>query len=321
MKRLAVTILFTVAVSVISMAQTAGASGFEFLNLPYGSHAAALGGENISLAEDDASMAMHNPALLQNVSHKSVSLGYMSYMSGVSAFSANYAHAFTGNGTLGVLAQYVDYGTMKQTDVNNNITGDFKASDLAIGGQVGYNLGRDFVGGVTAKFIYSRLGEYTSTAVAVDLGVNYYNAQKDFSASLVARNLGGQISAYYEDFESLPFDLQAGVTKRLIGTPLRVSLTATDLHHLNYSLFDHLTIGADLLLSHQIYVAAGYNLRRVREMKIASKDEWGDDDSSSHGAGLSFGAGLQLDRFKLHVSYGKYHVSSSSLLVNASFNL
>jgi hypothetical protein len=51
-------------------------------------------------------------------------------------------------------------------------------------------------------------------------------------------------------------------------------------------------------------------------MKVASGD-----GESSHGAGLSFGGGLQLERFKLHVAYGKYHVSSTSLLFNLSYIL
>jgi len=47
----------------------------------------------------------------------------------------------------------------------------------------------------------------------------------------------------------------------------------------------------------------------------------GEDEESSHGAGLSFGAGLQLERFKVQLGYGKYHVSSSSLLVNVTYTL
>jgi hypothetical protein len=53
-------------------------------------------------------------------------------------------------------------------------------------------------------------------------------------------------------------------------------------------------------------------------MKIVSNDE---ERGSSHGAGLSLGGGVQLDRFKLNVAYGKYHVSSHSLLISASFVL
>ena len=56
---------------------------------------------------------------------------------------------------------------------------------------------------------------------------------------------------------------------------------------------------------------------RASEMKISS----GDESQSSHGAGLSFGGGLSLERFKLHVAYAKYHVSAPSLLVNVSYTL
>ena len=50
---------------------------YNFLRLPVSSHAAALGGENVSLIEDDVTLMHHNPALLQNVSDRSVALGYM----------------------------------------------------------------------------------------------------------------------------------------------------------------------------------------------------------------------------------------------------
>ena len=78
----------------------------------------------------------------------------------------------------------------------------------------------------------------------------------------------------------------------------------------------HFAIGADVLLGQSIYVAAGYNFRRASEMKISDAE-----GSSAHGAGLSLGAGLTLERFKLHVAYAKYHVSASSILINISYAL
>ena len=51
-------------------------------------------------------------------------------------------------------------------------------------------------------------------------------------------------------------------------------------------------------------------------MKIQSSDS-----QSSHGAGLSLGAGVNLERFKLNVAYGKYHVSSSALMINVAYCL
>ena len=77
-----------------------------------------------------------------------------------------------------------------------------------------------------------------------------------------------------------------------------------------------MTLGADVFLGQNIYIAGGYNFRRADEMKISE----GEGDSS-HGAGLSIGGGLQLQRFKLNVAYAKYHVSASSLLINATYSL
>ena len=53
-------------------------------------------------------------------------------------------------------------------------------------------------------------------------------------------------------------------------------------------------------------------------MKI-SNGNVGED--SSHGAGFSFGGGINLERFHLNVAYGKYHVSSNSLLINVNYKL
>ena len=124
------------------------------------------------------------------------------------------------------------------------------------------------------------------------------------------------MKAYDDDFERIPFDLQIGVSKRLAAAPLRFHFTMSRLTDWNDGIGRHIAIGADLLLGQSIYLAAGYNFRRASEMKISDSD-----GSSAHGAGLSLGAGLQLERFKLHIGYGKYHVSASSLLINISYAL
>ena len=205
---------------------------------------------------------------------------------------------------------------MKEVDENNVQTGDFSASDLSINAMFAYQLGKRFVGGITAKFIYSSIASYSSLAMGVDLGINYYDPEYEWSISAVAKNLGGQVKAYDDTYEKMPFDLQVGVSKTFAAIPVRLSATLTDLTHYNYRFINHLNIGADIFLSQNIWVGAGYNFRRADEMKIQSGDE-----ESSHGAGFSFGAGLQLERFKLNLAYGKYHISSSSLVVNAAFSL
>lgn len=289
---------------------------YNFLRLPVSAHAAALGGENISIDDDDPTLVFHNPALASNVADRSLNLNYMTYMEGVKVASASFVKAFRERATWALEAQYVDYGTMKHTTVDNEVLGDVSAKDIAVGGTFTYTLSDKIAGGVTAKFVSSSLAGYNSIGVAVDLGVNYLNPDLGLSLSAVARNLGGQLKAYEDDFEKLPFDLQLGVSKRLGESPLRFSVTMTRLHDWDDKFINHFIFGAEAFLSDNIWLGGGINPRRSDEMKISDGES-----ESSHGAGFSLGGGLQLDRFKLQVAYGKYHVSASSLIINVTYTI
>lgn len=315
MKR-TITIL-TIAMAALNIMAEESQTVFNFLRIPVSAHGAALGGENISLIEDDPSLAQSNPALLSSVTHRTVQFGYMNYMSGTSMFTANYTHVVNDKATAGVAVQYLNYGSMEETDYNGQQMGTFTPSDLTIEGMLSYTLAKNLVGGIGAKFIYSKIGSYSSTAAAIDLGLNYYDPELDFSASIAVKNLGGQLSAYDEEFESLPVDVLIGVSQRIHNTPFRVHATFCDLNHWDYAFLRHLNLGADVIIVPQFYVAVGYNLKRSHDMKILASNP---DDDSSHGAGLTIGGGLMLDRFKLNIAYGKYHVASSSLMFNAAFN-
>lgn len=289
---------------------------YNFLRLPVSAHAAALGGENISIDDDDPTLVFHNPALASNVADRSLNLNYMTYMEGVKVASASFVKAFRERATWALEAQYVDYGTMKHTTVDNEVLGDVSAKDIAVGGTFTYTLSDKIAGGVTAKFVSSSLAGYNSIGVAVDLGVNYLNPDFGLSLSAVARNLGGQLKAYEDDFEKLPFDLQLGVSKRLGESPLRFSVTMTRLHDWDDKFINHFIFGAEAFLSDNIWLGGGINPRRSDDMKISDGES-----ESSHGAGFSLGGGLQLDRFKLQVAYGKYHVSASSLIINVTYTI
>lgn len=291
-------------------------TGYNFLRLPVSAHAAALGGDNISIIEDDESMIFNNPALLSSVSDKTINLNYMNYMSGANTASASFSRIIKERASVAASAQFIDYGKMKETDENNIQTGEFSAKDISIAGYFSYMLTDRLAGGITAKFITSYIGDYNSIAMGVDLGLNYYDPEKEWSVSLVAKNLGGQMKAYDDQYDRMPIDIQLGASKRFAHMPFRISATLVDLNHLDYKFINHLVAGVDIIISPTIWVGAGYNFRRANEMKITETD-----GESSHGAGLSFGAGINLERFKLNLAYGKYHVSSSSILINLAYSL
>lgn len=314
MKKVVFTILF-ILLATETWAQESQ-TDYNFLRLPVSAHAAALGGDNITIVEDDPTLIFHNPALISSVSDKSINLNYMTYMEGAKTASASFVKSWKERGTWGVSAQYMDYGSMKEMSADNVETGTFSAKDIMVAGSFAYILSNKFAGGVTAKIISSSIAGYSSLAVGVDLGINYYDEEKGLSLSAVARNLGGQVKAFDDDFEKIPFDLQLGFSKKLGDAPLRISATMTKLNDWDSGFINHFVIGADILLSDNMYIAGGYNFRRADEMKITETE-----GESSHGAGFSVGAGLQLERFKLQVAYAKYHISTSSLLFNVTFSL
>lgn len=309
---------FIIILTIMAIAARAQDSrtGYNFLKLPVSAHAAALGGDNISIIEDDESMIFNNPALLSSVSDKTINLNYMNYMSGANTASAAFNRIIKERASVAASAQFIDYGKMKEVDENNMQTGEFSAKDISIAGYFSYMLTDRIAGGITAKFVTSYIGDYNSIAMGVDLGLNYYDPEKEWSVSLVAKNLGGQMKAYDDQYDRMPIDVQLGASKRFAHMPFRLSATLVDLNHLDYKFINHLVAGADIIISPTIWVGIGYNFRRANEMKITETD-----GSSSHGAGLSFGAGINLERFKLNLAYGKYHVSSSSILINLAYSL
>lgn len=324
-RRLSLAFLFLFTLLLSARGQESG-SVFNFLKLPTSAHSIALGGQNISLIEDDASLIFQNPSLLSSVSDNSINLNFMTYMKGSKTGSVSFARIAGERGTWGAGIQFAGYGAMKETLETGEIIGDFHSRDIAFNGMYSYNLSDRWAGGATGKIIYSKYAEYTSCALAVDLGLNYYNEEQELSFSAVAANLGGQVKAFGNTHERLPFDLQLGLSKTMAHAPIRFSVTMADLTRWNSKYYystgkapkggrifmNHFNLGIDIIPSSQFYLAAGFNFRRAYEMKAAG---------SSHAAGLSFGAGINIKKIKFGLAYAKYHVSAPTLAFSASYNL
>lgn len=291
-------------------------TAFNFLRLPVSAHVSALGGENISITDDDPTLVFHNPALIGGVSDKSINLNYMTYMKGTKTASASFVKAAGERATWAVMGQYMDYGDIIQTTIDGSRLGKVSAKDIMVGGTFQYFLSDLWSGGITAKFVSSSLAGYHAVGLGVDLGVNYFDEELGWSLSAVAKNLGGQVKAYNDEHDKIPLDVQLGVSKRFGKAPIRISATMSRLNNWEGRFINHFALGADVFLGKNIYIAGGYNFRRADEMKISENE-----GRSAHGAGLSIGGGLQLQRFKLNVAYAKYHVSASSLLINATYSL
>ena len=300
--------------SVATFAQD-GRQGYQFLNIPVSAHSAALGGANISIVEDDATMMWTNAALMTNVSDNSIALSFNSYIRTSYLMSAGYTKAIGERGTWALGAQMLNYGKMDETDETGAVLGSFSAKDMNFQTSYSYMLNDRWSGAIVAKVLVSNYANYSSTAMGADLALNYFDEERGISFSTVGRNLGGQLSTFHEDEkrQALPFNWAFGISKDFENAPLRISLTADDITNWeDIKFIQHFVLGVDILPSNNTWIALGYNFRRAHEMKVQDKGHW---------AGFCIGAGLNVKKFKVGVAYGKYHVASSSILINAGFSL
>ena len=318
-------VLFFVLFGSFASAQESS-SVFNFLKIPMSAHVAALGGDNVSIHIDDPTLVFSNPAMAAQVNDNSLNLDYLTYLHDTKVLGAAFTKVFSVRHTMGITAQMFNYGSMEETDEAGNVTGTFSAKDIAVSALYSYTMGNGWVGGATCRFITSKYAEFNSTAIAFDLGLHYYNESSDFGFGIVARQIGAQLSSFYEgQTEHLPFDLQMGITQGVSHAPFRFSITLRDLTRwgskyyynpngkdgIGRKIFNHFVFGLDFLPAQNIYLAAGFNCRRSNELKAAG---------ASHGAGWSFGGGFNTNKIKIGVSYAKYHVSVSSLLFNVSYS-
>lgn len=337
--RLFAAVLFLL-ISFSSSAQIGGSSTYQFLNLTSSARLAALGGKMVPVVDDDPNLVFGNPALLNPSMHNHLALSGVKYFADIKYGYAGYVHHHQKAGTFSAAMHYVNYGDFDETDITGQKVGEFNAAEYSLNlawARPVYDSALTV--GAALKTIYSSLESYSSFGMAVDLGANYYFEKPMLNLSLVAKNIGTQITTYTEgNNEPLPFDIQFGVSKKMAKAPFRLSLV---LHHLEKfdityrdpakanetdpitgesteekitfgdKILSHVVIGTEVLLSKNFHVRAGYNFQRRREMGIESKMST---------VGLSWGFGFRISKF--HISYGRatYHLAGASNHFSISTN-
>lgn len=312
-----------VATTGIAQSQT---TAFEFLRLPESAHSSALSGASFALSEDDPTLTGSNPALLGNISSRTASLGYMNYLSDTQVGHARYSDLAGDRAAYSVSAHYVGYGQSDMTAPDGSVQGKFSCKDMALDGTFAYLLTDNWNGGITGRVIYSHYSTYTSVALDADLGIAWFDDEGRFSAGASILNLGGQIKPFENEYEKIPADVAVGISYTLQHAPIRVNLGMHDLNHWKSDYYHnpdgdlkfgqilsrHFMAGVDFLFSEQIYVAMGCNLQRRAELAL---------DGGRGLEGFSIGTGINLKKLSLGLSFGKYQVSTSSLLLNFALSI
>lgn len=307
---------------------------YNFLNIPSSAHVYGLGGVNISNIDDDINSVDQNPALLGPEFDMQVGFNYMRYISDANFAGLKFGTRAGEHGAWGVGIQYYGYGEIKEADTGGNITGSFSPKDLNINGLYSHDITDRLRGGIALKFLYSSYAEYTAFALATDLGINYYDPDRDLSLSLVVANLGGQVKRFNESYDRLPFDIRLGWTQSFGTLPIRFSVTAWNLtkwklpyyetgdgseydeiklkDSFGSNLFRHLIFAADFVPSEKFHVGIGYNYKVRTDMSTYSR---------SFLSGFSISAGMKVKSFGVGVAFAQPHTGATTFMVNISTNL
>ncbi len=331
-----VLLLLITTVCTTSLFAQAGKDTYQFLNLPTSARTAALGGTNVSLFDNDLNLAFNNPALLTDKTNNVFSLNYVSYLADINFGSVAYGRSFGKNNHMMFGMHYIDYGTFLGTDETDQLTGNFTAKDFALNIMYARTLPLGFTVGATFKPIYSVYERYSSFGVAFDLGASYHNDSVGFSAGLSLRNAGWQFTGYYsidgaQHRETLPLNLELGISQKLKHAPIRFSLTLHNLQQWDLSyqqsasvntdntsssevpwydmMFRHTVWAVEILPSKNMYLTVSYNHRRRKEMNVT---DW------KTAAGFAFGAGIHIYKFNVGFSLVPYQVGNLSYHVTLS---
>lgn len=340
MRTLIASIGFLVLLSQSGMAQKGGESTYSFLGLTNSARVAALGGEVVSLMDDDINLVFHNPALLSSGMHNHLNFNYVNYFAGVNYGYASYGYSRENIGNFAAGMHYVDYGTFNRTDELGQDLGTFRASEYALNLVYSRSIIDTFLtAGVNLKPIYSSFEQYNSFGIALDAGITYHNPRTRTTVGLVAKNMGTQITSYTGSREKLPFEILAGISQGLAHAPFRFNVTYQHLERwdLTYSkkedesftslgedveksgfdvfgdkLMRHLVFGVEFLLGKNFHVDLGYNYKRRQEMKVNARPGM---------VGFSMGFGFKISKF--HFAYGRssYHVAGGTNHFSLTTNL
>ncbi|MCB0561385.1 MAG: type IX secretion system protein PorQ [Phaeodactylibacter sp.] len=337
-----ITLIFTAGPTA---AQIGGLNTYEFLNLSPSARVSALGGNLITVRDDDANLALANPSLLNESMHQQLAFSHSFHVAGISHGYASYAHHFSKPGLTGHAGvQYVNYGSFDQTDELGQKLGTFKAAEYAINFGASKQVYDRLALGANLKAITSQLEGYSSFGLAADLAGVYFDTSSNFTATVVFRNIGTQLAAYQDgNPEPLPFEIQLGVSKRLRYLPFRFSIVYRHFNRWNIlyddpnaepstlffgevnterskssiwfdNFFRHFVFNGEFLFGKKdnFRLRFGYNHFMRKELSV---------DNFGSLAGFSFGAGIKVNRFRIDYGYSAFHLGGGLNHFGVSTNL
>ncbi len=316
--------------------QYVGSNGFAFLSANYATRSLAVGGNIISISDNDLSLANDNPAVLTEKMNGMIQVNQSILPTGVNIGAFNYAFK-TKIGTFAPSIKYINYGAFTETDETGKTTGKFYASDYSIGANYGRTINKVIQIGGNLQFLGSNYDHYTAYGICMGFGAIMQHPNQLLSGGFAVRNLGFVFKEFTGNATTkLPIDVQAAFSFKLKHAPFRFTLLG---HHLQQwdivyqdpnarptydaltgdsipvklpgfgeKLAHHVNLQVELLASKNFHFRTGFDYHRRQQLKVADRPGL---------AGFSMGFGLKFKKFSL--DYGVLFYSKAGQ--NHSFAL
>ena len=281
---------------ILLWAQSNGSrAGFDFLRTQMGARPASMGGAFVAVTGDLHGI-LYNPAGLGDVRDMEATCTYLDHLLDIKSGFMGFAKSFGSVGQWGIGVSYINYGEFRRTDIVGEDLGSFVAGDFVVSGAYANVLPMGFRYGVSVKYIFSRIDQYVSSALAFDLGVIYRIPSQDLNVGLSVLNLGRSIDAFIDEHEALPTSYRLGLSKRLAHLPLLLNVDLIRYQHEKSNIFWGLywALGSEFTITDNFFLRGGYHSRGSEE-KIGS--------DSDRFAGVSIGFGIRYRKYQL--DYGR----------------
>ena len=298
--------------------ENAGTSSAQFLRIPVGARAVAMGQAYSALATDGSAIFWNPAGLMRTPGRQNYFVSHSAWAADIDVDYAafhrrgqNYAH--------GIMFGALRSGDILRTDeLHQEGTGQyFNANQFFAGASLARAMTDRFSLGATVKFFQENLDQYQTKALLADLGILYYVGVSDLRVGFTVRNFGSDIrpggtppsapDGYVPapEFQRFPAPTVGAFGAARTWTLARqvTLLTAADFNHpSDYS--ESFRLGGELGLRRQFYLRGGYETNRPE-------------------GGLAAGFGLQLERKQLliRVDYAYSDMGSFGIVHHLSVDV
>lgn len=276
--------------------ENVGTAGGQFLRIPVGARAVALGKAYSALAIDGSAPFWNAAGIVRTPGRKNFFFSHSAYTADIDLDYLAF-HLRRQNFAFGLTMGVLRSGDILRTDeFHQEGTGVyFNANQFFIGGTLARAMTDHFSVGGSIKYYQENLDEFQIKTVLADIGILYYLGLGDTRIGFSVRNFGGDLrpdgtppalsdgyvaSTEFQSFAA-PTVGSFGVA-RTWGLSQHIGLlTAADfVHPSDYK--ESFRTGAELGLNRMLFLRAGYETSRVE-------------------GGFSAGFGVQLNRKQLRL--------------------